>query len=126
MDQTRVVNVRVNCIRPKYANLKEWMKDENNVYIGRKGIVFIDKQRFPKENSIWHNPFKIDSTHTREQIIKKYEKYIVEKIKNEHLEDELKKLKNKNLGCWCSPDKCHGDILKKLIIALDKKNLIFI
>ena len=41
-----VVNVKVNCIRPKYNNLEEWMTDPNNVYIGRKGIVFINSERF--------------------------------------------------------------------------------
>jgi hypothetical protein len=42
-----VVNVKVEYIRPKHKNLSEWMKDENNVYIGRKGVVFIDGKRFP-------------------------------------------------------------------------------
>jgi hypothetical protein len=27
----------------------------------------------------------------------------------------LKKLKNKVLGCWCYPEKCHGDILIKIL-----------
>ena len=56
---TTVVNVKVENIRPEYQNLKEWMNDENNVYIGRGGIVFIDGERFPKQNSEWANPFKI-------------------------------------------------------------------
>jgi len=37
-----VVNVRVKSIRPKYNNLKEWIADGSNVYIGRGGVVFID------------------------------------------------------------------------------------
>jgi len=44
-----VVNCKVKYIRPKYNNLKEWFDDyENNYYIGRAGIVFINKERFPK------------------------------------------------------------------------------
>ena len=44
-----VVNCKVKYIRPKYNNLKEWFDDyENNYYIGRVGIVFINKERFPK------------------------------------------------------------------------------
>ena len=50
-----VVNVKVKFIRPRYENLSEWMKDENNVYIGRAGIVFIEKVRFPKIKSEWLN-----------------------------------------------------------------------
>ena len=47
---------------------------------------------------------------------KKYKKYIKKKIKNDdELKTELLKLKNKNLGCWCHPEPCHGDILLKLI-----------
>lgn len=112
---TKLINVKVSNIRPNYENLKEWMDDENNVYIGRKGIVFIDNQRFPKEDSIWANPFKIDKNNTREQVIDKYRNYITDKIKNENLTDELLKLKNKNLGCWCHPQKCHGDVLVDLL-----------
>jgi hypothetical protein len=44
-----VVNCKVQYIRPKYNNLKEWMNDPNNIYIGRGGVVFIDKKRFPAQ-----------------------------------------------------------------------------
>jgi hypothetical protein len=54
-----IVNVKVKYIRPKYNNLSEWMKEPNNIYIGRKGIVFIDGIRFPKQDSTWCNPYKI-------------------------------------------------------------------
>lgn len=45
----QVVNVKVAHIRPKYNNLKEWMEDENNEYVGRGGVVFVNGERFPKE-----------------------------------------------------------------------------
>ncbi len=115
MNKTKCVNIKVKYIRPEYNNLKEWMEDPNNVYIGRRGIVFIDGERFPKENSIWHNPFRVTKLNNREFIVNEYRKYIVDYIKNNNLEDELKKLKNKNLGCWCHPEKCHGDVLIELI-----------
>jgi hypothetical protein len=50
----------VSNIRPNYKNLEEWCNDPNNVYIGRKGIVFIDSERYPKYDSIWSNPYKIN------------------------------------------------------------------
>ena len=28
----------------------------------------------------------------------------------------LKKLDGKQLGCWCKPWSCHGDVLRKLFI----------
>jgi hypothetical protein len=111
----KVVNVKVNNLRPKYNNLKEWCQDCNNVYIGRKGIVPINNTRFPYESSIWANPFKITKEMSREECIEKYEQYIRKKIIDEDLQEELLKLKGKNLGCWCKPEACHGDILLKLI-----------
>ena len=115
-----IVNVKVKYIRPKYSNLAEWISDPDNIYIGRRGIVFIDGKRFPKENSIWCNPFKISKNHTREEVLKLYEEYIIGKIKDEDL--DLLSLDNKNLGCWCHPEPCHGDILLKLIEKHKKNN----
>ena len=110
-----IINVKVAYIRPKYSNLSEWIEDNNNVYIGRKGVVFINGVRFPKNDSIWANPYKISLQNNRDQVLKMYEIYIKNKITNENLHQELLKLKNKNLGCWCKPDKCHGDILLEII-----------
>lgn len=112
---TNVVNVKVAYIRPEYNNLFEWCQCNNNVYIGRQGVVFVDNKRYPTESSIWANPFKINKNTTRDECIKQYEIYIRNKIKKENLVSELLKLKNKILGCWCKPEPCHGDILLKLI-----------
>ena len=106
MSETKVINVRVANIRPQYNNLKEWMKDCNNVYIGRRCILVIDGIRYPKENSIWANPYKInDSTGiTRNDVLEKYRTYIIQKIENNYeLKQELLQLKGKILGCWCKP-----------------------
>ena len=117
---TTVVNVKVAYIRPTYSNLKEWIKDENNVYIGRKGIVFIEedgkKQRFPKYDSMFANIYKINKNNDREDVLKKYEIYLRQKLQNEpEFKYEFLKLKNKILGCWCKPEKCHGDIIVKIL-----------
>lgn len=70
--------------------------------------------------SKWGNPF----THlenslaefkvgNREEAIKKYEEWIT-KGDGKYLLDDLHELKGLNLGCWCHPKSCHGDILIKL------------
>jgi hypothetical protein len=93
-----IVNVKIKNIRPKYKNLKEWICDLDNVYIGRANIVFIDNQRFPRESSIWANPFKIGKDGTRDEVIKKYEKYIKKNFKkNDVMVQELLDLRGKNL-----------------------------
>lgn len=120
-EDTKVVNCKVQYIRPKYKNLKEWTADANNVYIGRKGIVFIEnannkKERYPKEDSIWANPFKITKDRDRDQVLILYKNYIKEKLENNpELIKSLLELESKNLGCWCHPEACHGNILVELI-----------
>jgi hypothetical protein len=125
--ESKVVNVKVAFIRKcGYKNLKEWIEDtEKNVYIGRKGIVFIDGERYPKCDSFFKNPFKIDKKcadkdKSKDDVIIKYKKYIEDKLINdyENVIHELKKLKGKKLGCWCKGEgngKCHGDILIELL-----------
>lgn len=109
----RVVNVRVKFIRSDYENLHEWMEDENNVYIGRRGVVFLYGKRYPAKDSVWCNPFKIGKDGDRNEVVKKYREYIEEKIRNDEV--ELNSLRNKTLGCWCKPNECHGDILIELL-----------
>jgi hypothetical protein len=110
-----VVNVKVANIRPKYSNLKEWMNDSDNIYIGRGGVVFIDGKRFPPSASEFANPYKIGKDGIREEVIEKYKVMIENKIKsNYEFANKIKNLKGKNLGCWCKPESCHGDILLEI------------
>lgn len=110
-----VVNCKVQYIRPKYNNLKEWIDDTNNIYIARAGVVFIENTRFPLQSSKFANPYKIGKDGSREEVIIKYKNYITEKLKNENMLSELLDMKGKNLGCWCYPAMCHGNILLELI-----------
>ena len=72
-------------------------RDAYDVYIGRP--------------SIWGNPFEIGRDGTREEVIAKYESYVLDKPE---LMRALENLKGKVLGCWCAPKPCHGDVLVKL------------
>lgn len=81
------MNKIVHCKKSKY-----------NVYIGRP--------------SKWGNPFTIGKDGNRQEVIIKYEKYIRDKP---DLLNSLNELKDKVLGCWCSPKECHGDVLIKLL-----------
>ena len=73
-------------------------KEPYDIYIGR--------------GSIWGNPFIVGKDGTREEVISKYEAYIMNSKK---LIDQLHTLVNKTLGCWCKPEACHGDILKIMV-----------
>jgi len=78
-------------------------KDKHDVYIGR--------------GSKWGNPFVMNSEEDRDKVIADYEKYILEKIKEDPIKYNLSELEGKTLGCYCAPKKCHGDDLVKLINA---------
>lgn len=111
-----VQNCKVAFLRPAFQNLRDWMQDSQHVYVGRRGIVFVDGERFPKSDSIWANPYKITATQDRTAVLTAYETYIRDRLSKEpELCEKLKALKGKTLGCWCAPEACHADILLRLI-----------
>ena len=72
-------------------------KSPHDVYIGRP--------------SKWGNPFVVGKDGSREEVVEKYEQWL--KTQPE-LVAALPELKGKVLGCWCSPQLCHGDVLARL------------
>jgi hypothetical protein len=116
---TVVVNVRVEYIRPEYANLAEWCNDPNNVYIGRRGIVYVEGVRYPHHDSPFANPYKIGKNGDRDNVLALYRGYIYHNLRiRPELVDTLRNMKGKKLGCWCKPAACHGDILVEIINSL--------
>lgn len=45
----------------------------------------------------------------------RYQDYDVRIANQPDLLKELPTLRGKKLGCWCSPDSCHGDVLVEII-----------
>lgn len=43
----------------------------------------------------------------------------VEPQRREWILANLQLLKGQNLGCWCAPGPCHGDVLLRLVSKLD-------
>lgn len=103
-----VVNVRKAELQKRgINNFQEWNAMDNTEYIGRN-INFYVKGTY---NSKWRNPFSAQK-YGRDKCIEMFEEY----IRNDELMiDQLHELKNKELGCWCHPENCHGDVLLKLI-----------
>lgn len=78
-------------------------KDPYDIYIGRP--------------SKWGNPFSHKEgtlaefkVKNRAEAVAKFEDYL---LSNKELLNSLHELQGKILGCWCKPNKCHGDILAK-------------
>ena len=64
--------------------------------------------------SKWGNPFKINKNankNSRNKCLKRYEDHV---RRSPDLFNAVMELGGKELGCWCKPSPCHGDILIKL------------
>lgn len=121
MSDTTRTCLKVKNLRKKYndenMSLKIWLEMENNVYTGRRGRIFIDKETFHYPGSIWGNPFKKGNI---DEILKLYREYIEKNIKEKPDIYDISKLKGKNLGCYCDNDnKCHNDVLISIINELE-------
>ena len=75
-------------------------KDKYDLYIGR--------------GSKWGNPFVIGKDGNRDEVIEKYRHHLHTQIKTGEVTlQELRDLRGLVLGCFCKPQKCHGDVLVK-------------
>ncbi len=70
-----------------------------------QGAIYIGRP------SIWGNPFVIGKDGQRDDVIAKYETWL---LGNGQLVDQLTALAGKDLVCWCAPARCHGDVLVRL------------
>ena len=61
--------------------------------------------------SKWYNPYSVKQ-YGRDGAIDRYKTYIESNENN--LLNDLHELAGKRLGCWCKPNRCHGDILQEL------------
>jgi hypothetical protein len=123
----KVINVKVEHLRPKFQNLKEWVEADPNkhVYIGRPGVVFVNGVRYPPVThascKLFQNPFKLGkdgSGSSRKKVLSDFRKYAVARLEVDqefrNAVKELSQQEGKLLGCWCKPEVCHGDILIEL------------
>jgi hypothetical protein len=77
-------------------------RDPRLVYCGRANV------RFGLTESRWHNPFRIGPDGTRDEVIGKFEEYL---MADEALMEMLPSLRGKILVCWCKPESCHCEVL---------------
>jgi hypothetical protein len=118
-ETTIVVNVKVANLRkrnPKCDNLLDWLDNDACLYIGRDMSYYVDGAYKSK----WHNPYKVakpgkiyktGTYYSLDESLILYEEH----VKNSSLVNDLEELRGKELGCWCKPNRCHGDILVKLL-----------
>ena len=89
-----------------YNSFEDWISDPNHLYIGRNMSHHVAGALGSK----WGNPFryKKGNKSSRKKCLERYENHI---RKNSDLFNAVMELEGKELGCWCKPSPCHGDIL---------------
>jgi len=101
-----VCNISVTHLRKRgIENFQEWNSLPNTLYIGRDTQRYVAGTKLSK----WHNEFSVKE-YGRKKCLKMYRDYVL----SSDLYDCLIELKGKELGCWCKPESCHGDILVEL------------
>ena len=103
----------VNLCGLSKVDIQNWVRDPRNVYIGRKSRYL--------EESKWGNPYRmsdINSREERERVVQKFEQYL---RNNQVLLGDIEELAGKNLGCFCYPEACHGNVLEKVLSELTRK-----
>lgn len=119
---TTSVCVKVASLRELgYDHLEDWINDPKNVYVGRRGRIWItcdgDKRIYHYEGSKWHNPFTVRE-YGLDKAMKLYKKKIQKMVKGG---EKFKDLKGKNLGCFCDQSgECHAKYLAEVINGLEK------
>jgi len=72
------------------------------------------------------NPFVIGRDGDREAVILKYESWLIGRMNlgDQRIWNALADIKEAhehghevNLICWCAPQACHGDVIKRLVLA---------
>ena len=106
----RCVSLKKSALtRRGYKSFEDWNSDPNHVYIGRNMTHHVAGA----VGSKWGNPYKADKTNKKSlyRCLRRYERHI---RKNPDLLNAVAELEGKEIGCWCKPSPCHGDILVKI------------
>jgi hypothetical protein len=80
------------------------------------GAVYVGRGRGSK----FGNPFEMPRDGSREEVIEKYEAWLLTANENSTPPmritfEDLLALRGKDLVCWCAPEVCHADVLLKYI-----------
>lgn len=99
-------------------NRKKQVESGKTVVANKKNdhrlIAWAEKKGLAVEigrGSIWGNPFVLNDDGTRDEVCINYWAYY--KLKPS-LQRKINLLKGKVLVCWCHPERCHGDELRRL------------
>ena len=62
--------------------------------------------------TVFGNPYFVGRDGDREEVLAKYRRYFLQRIENDlAFRTEVLNLRNCILACWCSPQRCHGEVI---------------
>lgn len=108
--ESLITVVSVRGIEPKSA-------PDNLFYIGRRCTGWAE--------SPLCNPTKLARESQRTEAIAQYRRYLWQKIEKDdysiytaitRIADMVRRGESVQLGCWCSPRACHGDVVKEAVL----------
>jgi hypothetical protein len=112
MEQTfskSLVNVKKSELKRRgIADALEWSRRPDALYVGRAMPYVPGADR----TSRWANPFSVER-YGRARCLELFEAHV--RANRGGLWDALEDLEGKELGCWCHPEPCHGDVLLRLL-----------
>ena len=108
VNNTKIINCKKQELNKRgIRDFSDWIKGPV-LYIGRDMTRYIPNA----VGSKWGNPFNVNKF-GRDKCLELYENHI---RTTPELWNNLDELKNyTELGCWCKPEGCHGDVLLKLL-----------
>lgn len=82
-------------------------KQNHDVYIGRAGNG---------RDGYFGNPFPLRAGEERGSTLEKYREYFLKRLETDsEFKEKVLSLQGKTLGCFCSPNACHGDIIAEYV-----------
>lgn len=74
--------------------------------------------------TVWGNPFYIGHHGTRDEVLRKFEALMRERLKSTRWREAVwEELRGRRLGCHCkepgNPQPCHGDVYVKLLDEME-------
>lgn len=99
------------------VNIKKFrIKDHPGKY------SYIGRAVLGRPGSNLGNPFKLRHESERAEVLAKYERWIHDQLQTDtparreiEMLTELAREGDLSLGCWCAPELCHGDVVKRII-----------
>lgn len=105
------------------TKVKHVKHNQHDVYIGRRRASVrpipdpqpdIDLVKLG-QSGYFCNPFKLNGQPAG-STLQEFKKYFYERLRNDEVfRHQINRLRGKTLGCFCSPDTCHGFIISSYL-----------